>query len=43
MALTARISTQGGPDVIDWIDTDLPPPGPGTGATRLTRGVRLEW
>lgn len=36
MALTARISTQGGPDVIDWIDTDLPPPGPGEVRVRHT-------
>jgi len=26
---TARISRTGGPEVIEWVDTDLPPPAPG--------------
>jgi NADPH:quinone reductase len=29
MTLTAQITRNGGPDVIEWIDIDLPPPGPG--------------
>lgn len=29
MTLTARFSQTGGPEVIDWVDIDLPPPGPG--------------
>ena len=29
MARVARITAHGGPDVIDWIDVDVPPPGPG--------------
>jgi NADPH2:quinone reductase len=29
MVLTARIARQGGPEVIEWVDVDLPPPGPG--------------
>ena len=29
MTLTARITRTGGPDVIEWHDIDLPPPGPG--------------
>jgi NADPH:quinone reductase len=28
MARAARITAQGGPDVIQWVDVDLPPPGP---------------
>jgi NADPH:quinone reductase len=28
MTLTARITGHGGPEMIDWIDADLPPPGP---------------
>ena len=34
MALTAQISEQGGPDVIQWVEKDLSPPGPGVCATR---------
>ncbi|MEH3159362.1 MAG: quinone oxidoreductase [Sphingomonas taxi] len=26
---TARITRTGGPEVIEWVDVDLPPPGPG--------------
>jgi NADPH:quinone reductase len=29
MERAAQISTHGGPEVINWIDVDLPPPGPG--------------
>jgi NADPH:quinone reductase len=29
MTLTARITAHGGPDVIEWVEADLPPPGPG--------------
>jgi NADPH:quinone reductase len=29
MTLTAQIACNGGPDVIEWHDIDLPPPGPG--------------
>ncbi len=29
MTLTARFSQTGGPEVIEWVDIDLPPPGPG--------------
>ena len=36
MALTARITEQGGPDVIQWVDVDLPPPGPGEVRMRNT-------
>jgi NADPH2:quinone reductase len=36
MARTARISEQGGPEVIHWIDQDLPPPGPGEVRMRNT-------
>ena len=25
----ARITRTGGPEVIEWVDVDLPPPGPG--------------
>jgi NADPH:quinone reductase len=28
MTLTARISQNGGPEVIEWVDVDLPPPAP---------------
>ena len=28
MARVARISEQGGPEVIQWVDQDLPAPGP---------------
>jgi NADPH2:quinone reductase len=36
MARTARISKQGGPEVIGWADVDLPPPGPGEVRMRNT-------
>ena len=36
MALTAQISEQGGPDVIQWVEKDLPPPGPGEVRMRNT-------
>lgn len=36
MARTARISKQGGPEVIGWADMDLPPPGPGEVRMRNT-------
>ena len=36
MTRTARIAQQGGPDVIQWIDVDLPPPGPGEVRMRNT-------
>jgi NADPH2:quinone reductase len=36
MALTARISAHGGPEVIDWIDVDVPSPGPGEVQMRNT-------
>jgi NADPH2:quinone reductase len=29
MTLTARITRNGGPEVIEWVDIDLPRPGPG--------------
>lgn len=29
MARVARIETTGGPEVIGWVDVELPPPGPG--------------
>jgi len=29
MTRTARIERTGGPEVIEWIDVDLPDPGPG--------------
>ena len=29
MARVARIERTGGPEVIDWVDVELPPPGPG--------------
>ena len=29
MARVARITAHGGPEVIEWIDVDVPPPGPG--------------
>lgn len=29
MTLTARFSQTGGPEVIEWVDIELPPPGPG--------------
>ena len=36
MALTAQITEQGSPDVIQWVDTELPPPGPGEVQMRHT-------
>lgn len=36
MALTAKITEQGSPDVIQWTDVDLPPPGPGDVRVRHT-------
>lgn len=36
MARAARITEQGGPEVIRWIDQDLPPPGPGEVRMRNT-------
>jgi NADPH:quinone reductase len=36
MARVARFSQVGGPDVIDWVDIDLPPPGPGEVRFRST-------
>jgi NADPH2:quinone reductase len=36
MARMARIETVGGPEVIEWVDVDLPPPGPGEVRMRNT-------
>jgi NADPH2:quinone reductase len=36
MARVARIERTGGPEVIQWIDVDLPPPGPGEVRIRTT-------
>jgi NADPH:quinone reductase len=36
MTLTARIFQNGGPEVIEWIDVDLPDPGPGEVRMRNT-------
>jgi NADPH2:quinone reductase len=36
MVRTARISAHGGPEVIEWIDVDVPPPGPGEVQMRST-------
>ncbi len=36
MARTARITEHGGPEVITWIDVDVPPPGPGEITFRST-------
>ena len=36
MTLTARISAHGGPEVIEWIDAELPPPGAGEVRMRST-------
>jgi NADPH2:quinone reductase len=36
MARMARIETTGGPEVIQWVDIDLPPPGPGEVRMRNT-------
>lgn len=35
-ARTARISRHGGPEVIEWVDVDLPEPGPGEVRMRST-------
>src|ERR1700712_4429843 len=36
MTRIARIERTGGPEVIQWIDEDLPPPGPGEERMRST-------
>jgi NADPH2:quinone reductase len=36
MARVAKIERTGGPDVIEWVDVDLPPPGPGEVRVRHT-------
>jgi NADPH:quinone reductase len=36
MARAARITAHGGPEVIEWIDVDVPPPGPGDVRFRST-------
>ena len=36
MARVARIAAVGGPEVIEWIDVDVPPPGPGEVRFRST-------
>lgn len=36
MARIAQITRTGGPDVIEWVDVDLPPPGPGEVRMRNT-------
>ncbi|MBA4748035.1 MAG: quinone oxidoreductase [Sphingopyxis sp.] len=36
IALTARFSAHGGPDVIEWVEADLPPPGAGEVRMRST-------
>jgi NADPH:quinone reductase len=36
MARTARITQHGGPEVIEWIDVDVPAPGPGQVMMRST-------
>lgn len=36
MALTAQFSAHGGPDVIGWVETELPPPGPSEVRMRST-------
>jgi NADPH:quinone reductase len=36
MARAARITAHGGPEVIEWIDVDVPPPGPGEVRFRST-------
>jgi len=35
-ARVARIERTGGPEVIEWVDVDLPPPGPGEARIRHT-------
>ncbi|MEO9129651.1 MAG: alcohol dehydrogenase catalytic domain-containing protein, partial [Sphingomonas sp.] len=36
MARVARIEQTGGPEVIQWVDVDLPDPGPGEVRVRTT-------
>jgi NADPH:quinone reductase len=36
VALAAQISVHGGPEVITWVEADLPPPGPGEVRMRST-------
>jgi NADPH:quinone reductase len=36
MTLTARITAHGGPEVIQWVEGDIPPPGPGEVRMRST-------
>jgi NADPH2:quinone reductase len=36
MALVAQITEQGSPDVIQWVEQDVPPPGPGEVRVRHT-------
>lgn len=36
MGRIARITAYGGPEVIEWLDIDLPPPGPGEARVRST-------
>ena len=36
MARAARMTAHGGPEVIEWIDVDVPPPGPGEVRFRST-------
>ncbi len=36
MARAARMTEHGGPEVIQWVDVDLPPPGPGEATMRNT-------
>ncbi len=36
MARAARITAHGGPEVIEWVDVELPPPGPGEVRMRST-------
>ena len=36
MARVARFTTVGGPEVIEWVDVDLPAPGPGEVRFRST-------
>ena len=36
MARAARMTVHGGPEVIEWIDVDVPPPGPGEVRFRST-------
>lgn len=41
-ARTARITATGGPEVIEWVDTDVPDPGPGE-VTMFTAAVGLNY